>query len=63
MRAALNIVFPKALILGDSFHFYHDNRKWMNANSGADYTNELDAHLHVLLESPTYDTYVENEGM
>ncbi len=35
----------------------------MNANFGANYANDLDAHLHVLLKSLTYDVYVENESM
>lgn len=53
MRDAANTVFPRAQILGDSWHFYHDNCKWMNMNGGHANVGELNKQLHELLNAPS----------
>lgn len=37
LRAAVRAVFPGALLLGDSWHFFYDNRKWVRKNGGSVY--------------------------
>jgi hypothetical protein len=37
LRSALAIVAPGVLTLGDSWHFFHDNHKWVRANGGQEY--------------------------
>ena len=54
LRSAASKAFPKAHILGDSWHFYHDNVQWLRRNGGDDLCNELNAQLHTLLNSGMY---------
>lgn len=37
LRGGIKHVFPSAILLGDSFHFFYDNRKWASKNKGTEY--------------------------
>lgn len=53
LRAAIAQVFPSCLVLGDAWHFFHDNHKWVRANNGLDYVEAVDQSLHILWAAPT----------
>lgn len=37
LRAAIAQVAPGVITIGDSWHFFHENHKWVRANSGVEY--------------------------
>jgi hypothetical protein len=61
IRRACVLRFPRANILGDSFHVIQDNIKWLRSHNGSDLIPELIIRLRSLIASRTLQEYSANE--
>src|SRR5689334_13733527 len=60
LRNTLSHAFPKALLLGDSFHVFQNCRKWMIQHGQHHLANEVIATIRILWASKTFFDFNTN---